>query len=275
MIESLIKYLSYPFVQNALLVGILVSLAASLFGVPLVLKRFSFISDGLSHVAFGAVALASVFSLESSLIIVLPLTCLSAIILLNAGKSKKTAGDAAIAMFSVSALSIGYLIMNIFSTASNMAGDVVSVLFGSTSILTLNMNDVILTLIMSLAVLLIYILSYNRLFAISFDPDFSKASGVNADLFNFILALVTALIIVIGMRLVGSLLLSALIVFPALAGMRLFRSFRAVSIFAAIFASFSALLGIILSILFELPVGPGIVAFELVLYFICCLLGEK
>lgn len=274
--QAILHYLSYPFVRYALVVGVLVALCSSLFGVPLVLKRFSFISDGLSHVAFGAVALASVLRVTHSILLVLPLTTLAAIFLLQTGGGKKRVqGDAAIAMFSVGALSVGYLFMNLFSTAPNLAGDIVAVLFGSTSILTLTMTDVYVTAGLSLFVLFLYVLFYHRLFAISFDPDFSKATGLPVGPFHFFLAIVTAFLIVIGMNLVGALLLSALIVFPALAAMHLFQSFRAVSLFAALFAVTSAFVGMLLSILLASPVGATIVCFEILAYFFCVLLGKS
>ncbi len=273
MLEKLAEYFSYPFVRYAVIVGVLVALCSSLLGVTLVLKRFSFIGDGLSHVAFGAIAIASVANLSDQMIIVLPVTVLSAILLLRTGQNKKIQGDAAIAMISVAALAFGYLIMNVFSTSSNLTGDVCSTLFGSTSILTLTMQDVILTVVLSVVVMLIFVLSYHKIFAVTFDESFAKATGTKTERYNLMIAVVIALIIVLAMNLVGSLLISALVIFPALSAMRLFRSFFHVTVFSAILSVVCALLGIILSILAGTPVGATIVAVDVAAFFACVLVG--
>ncbi len=273
MFEKLAEYLSYPFVRYALIVGILVALCSSLLGVTLVLKRFSFIGDGLSHVAFGAIAIASVANLSDQMIIVLPVTVLSAILLLRTGQNKKIQGDAAIAMISVGALAFGYLIMNVFSASSNLTGDVCSTLFGSTSILTLTMQDVILTVVLSIVVLLIFVLSYHKIFAVTFDESFAKATGTKTERYNLMIAVVIALIIVLAMNLVGSLLISALVIFPALSAMRLFRSFFHVTVFSAILSVVCALLGIVISILAGTPVGATIVAVDVAAFFACVLVA--
>ena len=226
-------YLEYPFVRYAIIVGVLIALCSSLLGVTLVLKRFSFIGDGLSHVAFGAMAVATVFDLTDNMILVLPVTIISAVLLLRTGQNAKIRGDAAIAMISVGALAFGYLLMNIFSTSSNLTGDVCSTLFGSTSILTLTKFEVWVCIVLSIAVVLIFILFYNKIFAVTFDEDFASAAGTNARAYNLIIAVVIAVIIVLAMNLVGSLLISALIIFPALSAMRLFKSFGSVTIFSA------------------------------------------
>ena len=192
MFDKLGMYLQYPFVRYAMIVGILIALCSSLLGVTLVLKRFSFIGDGLSHVAFGAIAIASVFNLTNEMLLVLPITVISAILLLRTGKNTKIKGDAAIAMISVGALAFGYLIMNIFSTSSNLSGDVCSTLFGSTSILTLTQKEVWLCVVLSVAVVVIFILFYNKIFAVTFDEDFSKATGTNADGYNLLIAVIIA-----------------------------------------------------------------------------------
>ena len=269
MIDKLTLYFQYPFVRYAMIVGVMIALAASLLGVSLVLKRFSFIGDGLSHVAFGAVAVASVLNLTNQTLLVLPVTILSAILLLRTGQNSRIRGDAAIAMISVGALAFGYLLMNVFSTSVNLSGDVCSTLFGSTSLLTLTKGDVILSAALSLFVVLIFVLFYNKIFAVTFDEEFALASGVKAEAYNLLIAVVTAVIVVAGMQLVGSLLISALVIFPALSAMRLFKSFLKVTVFAAVIAVLTSALGILISILLETPVGATIVAVDVFAFFIC------
>lgn len=274
MIDTLILYFQYPFVRYAFIVGILISLCSALFGVTLVLKRFSFIGDGLSHVAFGAIAIASVLNLSNQMLLVLPLTILSAVLLLRTGQNTKIKGDAAIAMISVAALAFGYLIMNVFSTSSNLTGDVCTTLFGSTSILTLSRQDVVLCVVLSIAVVFFFVLFYNKLFAITFDETFSKAVGVNTDRYNLFIAIVIAVIIVLAMNLVGSLLISALVVFPALSAMRIFNSFKAVTVSAAVISVICAVFGLVFSILFGTPVGSTIVAADTLAFGICFFAGK-
>ncbi len=273
MMEKLILYLQYPFVRNALVVGVLIALCSSLLGVTLVLKRFSFIGDGLSHVAFGAMAVATVANLSNEMYLVLPITVISAVLLLRSGQKAKIQGDAAVAMISVGALAFGYLIMNIFSTSSNLSGDVCSTLFGSTSILTLSDADVWICSVLSLVVVAIFILFYNKIFAVTFDENFSRAIGVKAGVYNLVIAVVIAVIIVLAMNLVGSLLISALVIFPALSAMRLFKSFKSVTVFSAILSVVCALTGLVVSILAGTPVGSTIVAVDVVAFVICYLLG--
>ncbi len=270
MLEQLILYLQYPFVRYALIVGVLIALCSSLLGVTLVLKRFSFIGDGLSHVAFGAMAIASVVNLSNEMLLVLPITILSAILLLRTGKNAKIKGDAAIAMISVGALAFGYLIMNIFSASSNLSGDVCSTLFGSTSILTLTGREVWLCVALSIVVLALFILFYNKIFAVTFDEDFSRAVGTNAEAYNLLIAVIVAVIIVLAMNLVGSLLISALVIFPALSAMRLFQNFKAVTICSAVLSVVCALAGMLISILAGTPVGSTIVAVDVLVFFLCC-----
>ncbi len=270
---NLIESLEYPFVRYALIVGVLIALCSSLLGVTLVLKRFSFIGDGLSHVAFGAMAVAAVIGLSNNMLLILPVTVISAILLLRTGQNTKIKGDAAVAMISVGALAFGYLIMNIFSSSSNLSGDVCSTLFGSTSILTLSISEVWLCLILSVTVLIIFILFYNKIFAVTFDENFSKATGVNANAYNLLIAIIIAVIIVLAMNLVGSLLISALLIFPALSAMRIFRSFKSVTIFSAVLSVLTAFSGIIISILAGTPVGSTIVAVEVIAFFLCYLIG--
>ena len=274
MISRLAMYLQYPFVRYALIVGVLIALCSSLLGVTLVLKRFSFIGDGLSHVAFGAIAIASVLNLSNEMLLVLPVTVISAVLLLRTGQNTKIRGDAAIAMISVGAMAFGYLLMNIFSTSSNLSGDVCSSLFGSTSIMTLTVWEVWLCVILSAAVVIFFVLFYNKIFAVTFDENFAKASGIGTNRYNLLIAVMIAVIIVLAMNLVGSLLISALVIFPALSAMRLFKNFLKVTIWSAVISVICALTGIILSILAGTPVGSTIVAADVAAFAICCAAGR-
>lgn len=271
--NNLKLYFSYPFVRYALTVGILIAVCASLLGVTLVLKRFSFIGDGLSHVAFGAMAIAAALNFTNQTVIILPVTVICAVLLLKGGASSKIRGDAAIAMLSVGALAFGYLIMNIFSPSANVSGDVCGTLFGSTSILTLSRGEVILCAVLSLVVITLFILLYNKLFAVTFDESFSRATGVNTSAYNMLIAVITAVVIVLAMKLAGSLLISALIVFPALSAMRLFKSFLSVSVFSAVFAAVCTVLGMIASVLAGTPVGATVVAVDIAGFALCTLCG--
>jgi len=274
MIDKLVMYMQFPFVRYALIVGVLIALCSSLLGVTLVLKRFSFIGDGLSHVAFGAMSVSAVLGLTNDMMIVLPVTVLSAVLLLRTGRNAKIKGDAMIAMISVGALAFGYLLMNIFSTSSNLTGDVCSTLFGSTSILTLTQAEVWICVALSVAVVIIFVLFYNRIFAVTFDEDFARTAGTNADLYNLLIAVVIAVNIVLAMNLVGSLLISALVIFPALSAMRLFKSFKSVTVSSAVLSVVCALTGLIVSILAGTPVGSTIVAADVVMFGICFLIGS-
>ena len=271
--ETLVRYLTYPFVRYALIVGVLISLCSSLLGVTLVLKRFSFIGDGLSHVAFGAMAVAAVLGLTNDMLLVLPVTMVFAVLLLRTGQNAKIKGDAAVAMISVGALAVGYLLMNLFSTSSNLSGDVCSTLFGSTSILTLTGTEVWLCTILSVIVVIAFVLFYNKIFCVTFDESFAKATGTRTELYNFLLAVIIAVIIVLAMNLVGSLLISALIIFPALSAMRVFRSFRAVTVCSAVLSVICSLLGILISILAGTPVGSTIVAVDMAAFGLFSLVG--
>ena len=273
LIEKLALYFEYPFVRYALIVGILIALCSSLLGVTLVLKRFSFIGDGLSHVAFGAMAIATVMKLSNHMLLILPVTVICAILLLRTGQNAKIKGDAAVAMISVGALALGYLLMNIFSASANLAGDVCSTLFGSTSILTLTKTEVWLCVALSVVVIAIFLLFYHKIFAVTFDEDFAKATGIKADQYNLLIAVVIAIIIVLAMNLVGSLLISALVIFPALSAMRLFKNFKSVILCSAILSVFCAVLGILTSILAGTPVGSTIVAVDIAAFAICSLIG--
>lgn len=278
LIQKLEFYFQYPFVQYALIVGVLIALCSSLLGVTLVLKRFSLIGDGLSHVAFGAMAIASVLHLANDLFLVLPITILCAIALLCAGQNTRICGDSAIAMLSVSTLAIGYLLMNLFASGPNLSGDVCSTLFGSTSILTLTSDEVALCAVLSLLIVILFILFYNKLFAVTFDENFAQATGLHVRRSNLLIAVVIATVIVLAMNLVGSLLVSALIVFPALSAMRLCKSFLSVTICSALLSVFCALTGILISILAGTPVGSTIVATDLgafgIVYVIARLSGR-
>jgi zinc transport system permease protein len=268
------KYFSYEFVWFALIVGVLISLCSSLFGVVLVLKRFSFIGDGLSHVAFGALAIATVMNILSSMLVVLPVTVICAVVILGVGKKTQIKGDAAIAMISVGALALGYLVMSLFSSSGNIAGDVCSTLFGSFSIITLSRAEVLACVILSVIVIAAFVLLYNRIFALTFDESFASASGVRSSVYNLIIAFITAVIIVLAMNLVGSLLISALVIFPALSAMRVARTFKGVVITAAIISTLCALIGILVAILASTPVGPTVVAVDILAFALCFLAGK-
>ena len=274
MLLQIEYYLRYPFVWHALIVGTLIALCSSLLGVTLVLKRYSFIGDGLSHVAFGAMAIASIFNLVSDTVFVMPVTIAAAVLLLRTGQNAKIRGDAAIAMLSVGALAIGYLVMNLFSTSANISGDVCSTLFGSSSVLTLTAGEVKLCVILSIVVIVLFCVYYNRIFAVTFDESFAKATGVKADRYNLLIAVIIAVVIVMGMHMAGSLLMSALIIFPALSAMRIFLNFRSVVICSAVVSVVCALVGIFLSILFSTPVGATIVAADMVVFLASCVVGK-
>ena len=273
IMEKLTLYWAYPFVRYALIVGVLIALCSSLLGVTLVLKRFSFIGDGLSHVAFGAMSVAAVLQISNEMPLVMVITIISAIVLLRTGQNTKIRGDAAVAMISVGSLAIGYLLMNLFSASSNLSGDVCSTLFGSTSILTLSRTEVWLCVGMSVLVVAVFVLFYNKIFAVTFDERFARATGTKVGLYNLLIAIVIAVIIVLAMNLVGSLLISALIIFPALSAMRIFKSFRSVTIFSAALSVLCALAGILISILAGTPVGSTIVAVQIAAFGLSSLAG--
>ena len=274
MIDKLIFYFQYPFVRYALIVGVLIALCSSLLGVTLVLKRFSFIGDGLSHVAFGAMAVAAVLNFTNNMIFILPVTIICAVLLLRTGQSTKIKGDAAIAMISVGALAIGYLLMNLFSAGPNLSGDVCSTLFGSTSLLTLTKEQVILCSILSVIVVVIFVLSYQKIFCVTFDETFAKATGMKTDFYNLLIAVITAVIIVLAMNLVGSLLISALVIFPALSAMRVYKTFFSVTICSVVCSVICAVIGILLSILAGTPVGSTIVATDIAAFIVSCAVGK-
>ncbi len=273
--DTLYTSLQYPFVRYALIVGVLIALCSSLLGVTLVLKRFSFIGDGLSHVAFGALTIASVLKLTNNMMLVLPFTVICAILLLRTGQNTKIKGDAAVAMISVGALAMGYLIMNLFAPKSaNISGDVCTTLFGSTSILTLQMSDVLICTILSILVLVFFIIFYHKIFDVTFDENFANAVGTNTNLYNLMIAIIIAVIIVLAMNLVGSLLVSALIIFPALSAMRIFYTFKSVTICSALLSVICAAVGILVSIIAGTPVGSTIVLVDVITFIICFVIGK-
>lgn len=271
--ETLRACLAYPFVRNALAAGLLVALAAALLGVTLVLRRLSYIGDGLSHVAFGTMAVAGALNFADRLSLSLPVTVLSAVALLRGGRGAKIRGDAALAMLSAGAMALGYLLMNAFPGSSNVAGDVCSSLFGSVSILTLSPADVRLCAALSLFVALFFALFRHRIFETVFDPDFARACGTRTGLWETVLAALSAVAIVVAMRLVGTLLVSALLVFPSVGAMRVARSFRAVLLVAAATGVLGALAGILVSVLADTPVGATVVAADFLVFLLLSLAG--
>lgn len=275
VLENIYTYLQYSFVLYAIIVGTLIALCTSLLGVTLVLRRFSYVSDGLSHVAFGAMAIAFVLKITNYMLFSLPLTILCAIFLLNLGQNTRVKGDAAIAMLSVSAMALGYLLMNVFSTAPNISGDVCTTLFGSTSILTLTSSDVWISIILSILVLIFFLLFYHKLFALTFDEDFAKATGINVERYNLMLAVLIAVIIVLAMSLVGALLISALVIFPALSAMRLFDSFKGVTICSVVLSVVCAFLGMLVSVVGGTPVGATIVLMDMLAYVVAVLFSKS
>ncbi len=267
--EKLSYYFQFPFVRYTLIVGILVSLCASVLGVILVLKRFSFLGDGLSHVAFGATAVAAVMGLTDRMWLVLPVTVVCAIILLACGKRLHVKGDASIAMLSVSAMALGYLVLHLFGTTTNVSEH----LFGSTAMLTLSSTDVWLCVILSVVILGLFVLLYHKIFAVTFDEGFACATGTRAKAYNMLLAVIIAVIIVLAMNLVGSLLISALIIFPAMSAMRLFKSFRGVILCAGVLSVLGATAGILIALMASTPVGSTIVAADIALFLLSWVIG--
>ena len=266
-------YMQYPFVRYAMVVGVLIALCSSLLGVTLVLKRFSFIGDGLSHVAFGAMAIATVLKLTNNMAFILIVTVISAILILRTGRNTKLQGDAIIAMMSVASLAIGYLLLNVFGASANLSGDVCTTLFGSTSILTLRPQEVWLSATLSIIVVIIFILFYNKIFSVTFDESFAKATGINTEAYNLIIAIIVAVIVVLAMNLVGSLLISALVIFPAISAMRIFKTFKSVTVCSAILSVFCASFGIIIAILAGTPVGSTIVVINLLMFVLFSLIA--
>lgn len=273
MLAELLRYLEYPFVRYAIVAAMLISLCSALVGVILVLKRYSYIGDGLSHVAFGAMSIALVLGMiQQKMYLVFPITTVAAILILKSGQNKRVQGDAIVGMISTGALALGYLLMNLFPPTANISGDVCSTLFGSTSILTLSKAEVWLCVIASIIVLIIFVMLYPKIFAVTFDENFSKAIGLKTNQINLILAVIIAVIVVLAMNLVGSLLISALVIFPALSVMQLFKSFKAVLIGAAVLSEICTITGMLMAILCSTPVGATIVTVDIIAFIICWLI---
>lgn len=273
MLAELLRYLGYPFVRYAIVAAMLISLCSALVGVILVLKRYSYIGDGLSHVAFGAMSIALVLGMiQQKMYLVFPITTVAAILILKSGQNKRVQGDAIVGMISTGALALGYLLMNLFPPTANISGDVCSTLFGSTSILTLSKAEVWLCVIASIIVLIIFVMLYPKIFAVTFDENFSKAIGLKTNQINLILAVIIAVIVVLAMNLVGSLLISALVIFPALSVMQLFKSFKAVLIGAAVLSEICTVTGMLVAILCSTPVGATIVTVDIIAFIICWLI---
>ncbi len=266
MLTNLVHVFSFPFIRYAFAVAILTALCSALVGVILVLKRFSFLGDGLSHFAFGVIAVATVLGVTDNMILVLPVTVLCAVFLLRAGEKTKVRGDAALAMVSVLSLAVGYLLLNVFAVSGNVSSDVCSTLFGSATMLTLGHEDVLLCAILAVGMVLFFCIFYNRIFTVTFDEDFAKATGTKVSFFNTATAIMAALVIVVGMKLVGSLLMTALIVFPALGAMRLFKSFGKVLVASAVIAVIGAAVGFVLSLVLDTPVGATMVVVDAAIY---------
>ncbi|MBQ6103818.1 MAG: metal ABC transporter permease [Kiritimatiellae bacterium] len=271
---TLREYFAYPFVQNAAVAVLLVSLAAALLGVTLVLRRLSYIGDGLSHVAFGAMAVAGVLNFADRLSLSLPATIVCAVVLLRSGRGARVRGDAALAMLAVGAMALGYLLMNAFPGSSNVAGDVCSALFGSTSVLTLSARDVWTCSALSLGVVLFFVFFRRRMFELVFDPDFARACGTRTAFWETALAVLSAVVVVFAMRFVGTLLTSALLVFPAVGALRVARSFRGVLFVAAATGTACAFAGLVASVLAGTPVGASIVAADAVVCLVLVSAGR-
>ena len=275
IIENLREYFSYPFVRYAFIAGVLISLCAGLLGVVLVLKRYAMIGDGLSHVAFGAMAIAAVLGF-APMTVALPVTVAVAILLLLAGEKQLIKGDSAIAMLSAGSLAVGYLLLNLFpsSDTGSLSGDVCASLFGSTSMMTLSNTDVWLCVGLSVAVIGFFVIFYHKIFAVTFDEGFATSSGVRVRAYNFLIAAISGVVIVLAMKLVGALLISSLIIFPALSAMRLFRSFKSVVICSAFLSVVGSLTGLLLALLLSTPTGASVAVVHIVIFGVFSLLGR-
>ena len=268
MIEMIGEMMSYPFMVRAVVVGVLVSICAALLGVSLVLKRYSMIGDGLSHVGFGAMAVATAFNF-APLVFSIPVVIAAAFLLLRISESSKIKGDSAIAIISTGALAVGVITV---SLTTGMNTDVSSYMFGS--ILSMTDDDVVLSVILCICVLFMFVFFYTKIFAVTFDESFAKATGTRTGLYNSLIALLTAVTVVLGMRMMGALLISALIIFPALTSMRVFRSFRSVTICSAIVSCVSYIIGIAITYYADnFPAGASVVVANLGMFLIFSLLG--
>ena len=264
---NILQMFSYPFMQRALIAGVLVSLCAALLGVSLVLKRYSMIGDGLSHVSFGALAIAVALGV-TPLWFSIPVVILAAFLLLRVADNPRWNSDAAIAVMSASSLAVGILVI---SLTTGMTTDVDNYMFGS--VLAMRREDVALSVLLSAAVLVLFVLFYHKLFAVTFDESFSRATGLKVDRYNTLLSILTALTIVLGMRMMGAMLISSLVIFPALTAMRLFRSFRGVVVCAAVTSVACFCAGLTVSFAFSTPVGATVVAADLAVFLTSCLIG--
>ena len=275
MLEQIQLYFSYDFVRYAFIAGVLISLCAGLLGVVLVLKRYAMIGDGLSHVAFGAMAIAAVLGF-APMTVALPVTVAVAVLLLLAGEKQLIKGDSAIAMLSAGSLAVGYLLLNLFpaSDTGSLSGDVCASLFGSTSMMTLSNTDVWLCVGLSAAVIGFFVIFYHKIFAVTFDEGFATSSGVRVRAYNFLIAAISGVVIVLAMKLVGALLISSLIIFPALSAMRVFRSFRSVVICSAVISVMGSLTGLLAALLLSTPTGASVAVVHIVIFLIFTLLGR-
>lgn len=281
MREELVQFLLDPYFLTILLVTVLIALCAALMGVTLVLKRYSLIGDGLSHVAFGAMSVAVVAGVTNDMLVVFPVTVITAVLLLMGGQKRKVKGDSALAMVSVGALAIGYLLRSVFpSTASGgVSADVCGTLFGGLNILTLSEEKVRLCIILSVIVVVAFVLFYHKIFAVTFDESFAAATGSNTVLYNLVIAVIIAMIVVLGMQLVGSLLISALVVFPAMSAMRVFKSFRSVTICSVVISILCSFFGLLVNTVcsfqyvLQIPVGPTIVVADIAVFLVFSLIG--
>ena len=263
MIQNVVEMMSHIFIQRAVLVGVLISLCAALLGVSLVLKRYSMIGDGLSHVGFGVLTVATAFGASTPLYIAIPCVTISAIVLLKIGNNSRIKSDSAIALISSSALAIGVAAT---SLTTGMNTDVCNFMFGS--ILAMSHTDVVISIVVSIIVAVLFIVYYRKLFVVTFDENFAKASGLKANRYTNIIAVLTALIIVVGMRMMGVMLIRSIIIFPALTSMRIFKSFKKVIISSAIISVVSFLIGIYLSYIYNISTGAMIVIVNLVLFIL-------
>ena len=275
VLETLIQYFSYPFVRYAVIAGILISLCAGLLGVVLVLKRYAMIGDGLSHVAFGAMAVAAVLGF-APMTVALPVTVAVAVLLLLAGEKQLIKGDSAIAMLSAGSLAVGYLLLNLFpsSDTGSLSGDVCASLFGSASMMTLSGTDVWLCVGLSVAVISFFVIFYHKIFAVTFDEGFAISSGIRVRGYNFLIAAVSGVVIVLAMKLVGALLISSLIIFPALSAMRIFRSFRSVVLCSAVISVAGSLTGLLCALLLSTPTGASVAVVHIVIFLVFTLVGK-
>lgn len=275
VLETLIQYFSYPFVRYAVIAGILISLCAGLLGVVLVLKRYAMIGDGLSHVAFGAMAVAAVLGF-APMTVALPVTVAVAVLLLLAGEKQLIKGDSAIAMLSAGSLAVGYLLLNLFpsSDTGSLSGDVCASLFGSTSMMTLSGTDVWLCVGLSVAVIGFFVIFYHKIFAVTFDEGFATSSGIRVRGYNFLIAAISGVVIVLAMKLVGALLISSLIIFPALSAMRVFRSFRSVVLCSAVISVLGSLTGLLCALLLSTPTGASVAVVHIVIFLLFTVLGK-